>query len=216
MGERTGGVDTVKQVLPIHGPDHGPGGPDPIPTVSAGLKWAHVLASAVSITPSSGDYQFTFTNLYASDSDTFELADVTASRAAYLQVNTPGVYTVQYTAGGTSVWDNTYYTKLTPMMELSGSPADLIPNLDTFGPDFSLNQFNPDSEMFDGETAHKNLWDEVSFNWDPDNPVSDLDDENPLKLSMRVETVEATAAKLLQAEMYIVRIGDPGYVDLSI
>jgi hypothetical protein len=199
-----------------HGWTHRPaseGGTDPIPVTAGGLTWAHAFASAQTITPSSGDYFFSWDGLWASDSTTFEVVDLTAGRGDYVQINTAGYYIIRFNAGGTSVWDNAFYTKITPMMEISGSPADLVPQLGN--PDFSLNQFNSDSEMFDGETAHKILWEEFAFNWNPADPVSDIDSENPLKISFRVETVGATAAKLLQAEMHFIRIADAGYVDLS-
>lgn len=201
----------------MHGWTHRPkelGGTDPIPaTTAAGPKWVKVLASAQSITPSSGDFFFGFTNLYTNDTDAYEFADVTAGRAFYLQLNTPGYYTAKFTSGGSSVWDNTFYTKVTPMFELSGSPADMVPNLGDA--DFSLNQFNSDSEMFAGETAHKILWEEVSFHWNPDDPVSDMDFQNPLNITFRVETVGATSAVLLQAEMLVMRHTGVGYTAVT-
>jgi hypothetical protein len=200
-----------------HGWTHRPkaqGGTDPIPVESGSLKWCHAFAGAQSITPSSGDYFFTWNHLYASDSDTFEVSDVTAGRGDWIQINTPGYYIWKVRAGGGSVWDNGFYTKITTMFNMTGvGAADFVVN--SGDADWGGDEFNSSSEMFSGETAHKVLYEENAFNWDPANPQSDMDDENPLKVSMRVETVGATTAKTLQAEMLIVRIADAGYVDLS-
>lgn len=42
MGERAGGMDTVKQVPPIHAPDHEPGGPDPLNLARHVGQWCRV------------------------------------------------------------------------------------------------------------------------------------------------------------------------------
>jgi hypothetical protein len=198
-----------------HGWTHRPrseGGTDPIPAAAGGLKWCTTFASAASITPSSGDYFFTHTDLYTNDTAAFEFADISAGRATWLQINTYGYYTCKFTASQATNWDNAFYTTITPMFEFVSTPADLIVN--SGDADFPLNNFHNDAELNVGETAHKRLWQETSFHWNPADPQSDLDGEDPLKITFRVETVGATAAKTIQAQMFVVRIAGPGYTNV--
>lgn len=202
--------------VPKHAWTHRPrsqGGTDPLVIEAGDMKWCTTFASAQSITPVSGDFFFGHTDLYTNDTGAFSLVDVTAGRAFYLQLSLPGYYTCKFTAGQASAWDNSFYTTITPMFEFVGTDADLIVN--SGDADFPLNNFHNDAELLVGETAHKRLWQETSFHWDPDNPQSDLDGENPLKITFRVETVGETAAKTIQAQMFVVRISGPGYTAVA-
>jgi hypothetical protein len=160
-------------------------------------------------------YPFTFDSLYTNDSAAFEAVDVTSLRAAYIQVNTPGYYVWKaqifkasgtFGGGANDIW-------LEPAVVIGGSRGNIQGNQGIA--DFLGAYFSAATRIKTSGDPHEQLWGEVTFNYDPDNPTSDIDFENPLKVGLNLAESGGPSSYVMAASMFLMRIASPGYVDLS-
>ena len=200
-----------------HGWTHRPkseGGTDPIPIAAASdLSWALAGASQVAVADAGAFYSFTFDSLYSNSTTDFESANVTTGRAAWIQINTPGYYEMQASILKPTAFDNTFHQWIEPTFESGGSVAAIQPNqgvADYIGM-FQTQGF----EVLVGETAHTGLYTNLTFNWNPDDPNSDMDFENPLKVGLDLALGGGPGTITMGGLIYLKRIAAAGYTDLS-
>lgn len=118
-------------MLPIHGPDHAPGGPDPIDFPASAAPAAVMLEGMNSRLTGSKLYM-TFGLFYrnAAAAGVFGYSDVTASKAKFLTIAEDGIYFAQ----GNMLWNSDFTLGDTPRIVFStnqgGADGDLVPGLD--------------------------------------------------------------------------------------
>lgn len=193
-----------------HGRTHLPGGTDPIP-VAGDLKWVMASASTASVAlTSSTYYPFGFDFTYTNGSGDFQTANVTAGRAAYLQINTPGYYVLQaQILKASGVFSNTNNTWIEPAVEIGGSRGNIAGNEGV--PDFLGAYFTAGSKITAGGEGHEGLYTTLAFNWNPSSPVSNLDNENPLKIGLNLAQSGGPATISMAGSIFLFRISDAGY-----
>lgn len=203
-----------------HGWTHRPrsqGGTDPIEVASGSDPiWAAATSGPVSCSDVANVYQLTFSSVYESPnaSGAFEAADVTAGRADWLQLNEPGFYEAHFNIQKAGGFPDTNGGFIYPIFELSGGVAGFTGNLGA--PFFEGSLFSPAGYMLAGGGDFPGLWQFLAFNWDPANPdVGSLNDENPLKIGVAWTEVSGDASYTFGGGVYVRRVGDPGFVDIS-
>lgn len=184
----------------------------PAPTAdgSSGLSWVRAggaeLAGAVVLS-----YRSEFDEAYTNDTAAFEIT----SDKEWLQINTSGYYVAKFAlfkrSGG--MWVNTDDTWVQPLVDLGGVPSPLQDNLGV--PDWIGDWFSARSQFKAGDETNLSLAAECTFNWNPDSPVSDLDFENPLKISCQMVAPDEGATVNLGVDVFVMRIADAGYTDIS-
>lgn len=201
--------------VPYHAWTHSTGGTDPIEfPASSDLLWAMGSRSQSNVFPSSGDYRVLFDSLYSNSTSAFELTGVSGSVADWIQINEPGYYLLKQVVIKSSVFDNTdLNTFVQPLFESSGTPAGLQANLGVA--DYMGVFYNPLNELLAGGKAYNSLAVDFTFNWDPDNPASDIDFENPLKIGCQLATQDRSLTISLGMYTFLLRLAGAGYHDLS-
>lgn len=201
-----------------HGWTHRPaseGGTDPIPVAAASdLIWALATASTVAVADSGNDYRFTFDSLYSNDADAFELSGVSGGRAPWVQLNQSGNYIYKAQIHKEGIFDNTNHTFIEPTYFDGATIADLQGSqgiADFIG----VTPWNAASEVLAGGEAHESLYCELTFNYDPDNPISDLDSASPLKVGLSLALAGGASSISMSCSVWLLRIAAAGYVDLS-
>jgi len=191
---------------------------DPIPTTNAttsgDLTWALATASTTAVADSGSYYQFTFDSLYTNDSGSFELSGLSAGRAPWLQLNTSGYYIYKATIHKESVFDNTNHTFIEPTY-WDGFDIQEIRSGQGL-PDFlGIGESNQASNIRAGAEVDESLYDELTFNYNPDDPISDLDSMNPLLVGLNLGLAGGASSISMSCNVWVMRIAAPGYVDLS-
>ena len=198
-----------------HGWTHRPrseGGTDPI-AIDSGMKWAVASASPMTSSDVTNTYRLTFDGLYSNDATAFEPATVVAGRAHWVQLNEPGYYVAKFAIYNAAAFASPGAGFVEPLFE-SGSPAWIQANQGVA--DFSGILFSAISDVRSGQgDLWAGMYTELTFNWNPDAPVSDLDVENPLNIGLAWVQVGAAATLDLGGQVFLMRISGPGYTDLS-
>jgi hypothetical protein len=194
--------------VPYHAWTHTADGTDPIP-VASDLKWATATAPAASVTASSGKFLPTLTAAYSNDATGYELA------SGWLQINNPGYYVFRVVILTQSNMDASARDFFVQPVFLSGgtTPADLQDN--TGVADFIGDWRTPNAQLSTGDKLYAALGTNLTFNYDPDNPVSDIDFESPLQVSVMLSTFSALGGSLtMGSAVHAMRVSGPGYVSV--
>jgi hypothetical protein len=189
------------------------GGTDPI---AGGFtpEWAHAYASAMDVPDAGATYDFTFSDLYSNSASIYEAVDITASRAEYIAIHEAGYYQAAFGIyHNTSTFGTGSVSFIQPSFELGGIRASIINNLGEA--DHAGTKFNLSSYILAGGPAREALWYFLTFHYDPDNPVSDMDSENPVKVGVSYALAGGAATIQMSASMFLLRIAEAGYNDLS-
>ena len=203
-----------------HGWTHRPaaeGGTDPIPVAAAGdLAWAYA-SGLKSGTPTSGKYVPTWSGLRTNTDGFVEGASITGGAATWIQLNEAGYYLIRAGAYLQSVgtFDTARETELVITYNEVGIGAIRIQNATGLGETGSM--WSDSSMQRTGEVGGLGLFTSVTFNYNPDDPDSDLDFASPLQLSVSIDTDGAdTASRDIGAEIFLLRLAaTPGFgVDL--
>ena len=205
----------MKKRHALHGRDHAPGGMDPITAASPDQMWMLAGASQTTVAEVDDFYAFTFDSLYVHPDATsdYELSGVSGGRAPWIQINTPGYYEMSASILKPIAFDNTFHQWIEPTFESGGSVAAIQPNqgvADYIGM-FQTQGF----EVLVGETAHTGLYTNLTFNWNPSDPNSDMDFENPLKVGLDLALGGGPSSITMGGLIYVKRIAGAGYTDLS-
>jgi hypothetical protein len=192
------------------------GGTDPIEIPAASdLLWVTASASTEAVPQTSGTYYpFGLDFIYTNGSGDFEAADITSGRAAYLQINTPGYYVLQaqiFKAAGT--FASTNHTWIEPAVEIGGSRGNIVGNEGVA--DFMGAFWTAGSSIIVGGEGREGLYTTLAFNYDPDNPVSNLDAENPLKVGLNLAQSAGPSSISMAGSIFLYRIASAGYTDIS-
>lgn len=202
----------------FHGWTHRPkaqGGTDPVDFPAAGGTWATAYGAAAGIVNDSNDYFVPILQMWTNDTAGYEPGGVSGGEADWLQINTQGFYRAEFSITiQPGEFESVHIPRITPIFSLGGTPAGIQANM---GPaDFPGNRFTSMAEQLDGHDEHSMLYSMINFNWDPGNTDSgDLNDQDPLQISANLTSVDYTATLTLTLRMYVQRISDAGYTDVS-
>lgn len=188
----------------------------PAPTAAAAsteIVWAKASAGSTSISHAGNDYRLTFNNGMTNSTDDYDLVDVAGGRASWLQITNPGYYVAQFSVIHSLQPPTTFERFIEPLFDQSGTPSSIQENQGVA--DFIGSYKTRETLFLSGETQLIGLYSEMTFNWNPDSPVSDLDFEDPLKIGLQVATVSDTTARNIGGEVFVMRIASAGYVDMG-
>lgn len=193
-----------------HGHQHGPDGPDPIPVTSGGdLIWALAGGAGSATDTGTLSYRTALESAYTNSPSDF------SADADWLKLTKPGYYVAKFivykNSGGT--WVNTDDTRINPLFETAGSVGGIQDNQGVA--DFLGDWYNPRAQSKSGDEHDLGLATDLTFHWDPDNVVSDLDQENPLKLSVEVVAPAEGTTISMGFSIWVMRIAAPGYTDIT-
>jgi hypothetical protein len=192
-----------------HGWTHRPaseGGTDPIPGLGASdLSWALGSQAEVATAKTSSWYYAQFSSIGTNDTSAFELADVSGTSSQYVQINEEGYYVgwAAILALSAGAW-GANLTVVQPIAEIGGSPSPMESSFDPYSDSFST-LFSRNDEKTATEEGHRSLWVPFSFNYDKDSTASDMDQEDPLKIGIRVQSNQ-TGSVSFAADLFIMRI----------
>lgn len=187
------------------------GGTDPI-DMPGGITWC-VAKGFNDLVDAGSDYPWVFSQLFANDSTTFE-PFIQGGDFTFVQINQPGYYVGKfYIAHGSSTFPTGNDLFLEPMFLFGGVRSSMVQNMDD--PDFVGIRFNSPAEQLAAGPARGGLYTELAFNWDPANVTSDFNSENPLCVSGSVALAGGPGTIPAVYHMWLARIADEGYVDLS-
>lgn len=110
-------------VLPIHGSDHCPGGPDPIPCLGAPISAvAHAYSRSQAC---NSTLTLEFDDFFRNDSS-FGYTQVTSSRAKYITISTEGFYKYQAVIYWDTDWSASDFPYIEPTMWDGSSQNTLV------------------------------------------------------------------------------------------
>lgn len=194
------------------------GGTDPVPFVGDRV-WASASGSNKTYTPSGGKYRPTFDHAYCHPDATSDFAVSTPSvgRSSWLEILNPGYYRCSFYViqNSAATWSTAGETFLQPLFESGGLEASFQDNLGVA--DYLGDWYSPRLDVVNGQPGYAGtLATDLTFNYDPANPVSDIDFEAPLKLALLVATFPSDATNLaLGCGLFVERISEtPGYATL--
>ena len=200
-----------------HARTHLPGGTDPLP-VAGDLQWAYASGDT-GAAPSVVVYTFQFTGLYSNDSGFVEAAGVTSGRATWIQLNEPGYYILRSACYLTSIgfFDTADSYELVPVYNESGVGPIRITNATGVADSLGTLFGSPSNLLSADDNKRLGFWDTVTFNYDPDNPASDIEFASPLQIGLHLDSdPDDTTTRSIGAEMWLLRVAaTPGFTDLS-
>lgn len=186
------------------------GGTDPI-DMPGGITWALAYGND-SMVDAGSTYPFVFAELYSNDASAFEAVEV-GGVFTWIQVNEPGYYKMAVTAVHTSsVFPSTHDLRLDCSFASGGLVASITQNMGL--PDFPGVRFTDADAVITGHEEPGGLFTEIGFHYDPSDPHSDLDFENPLLVSAMISLAGGPGTLPINTRIFIERIADPGYVAL--
>jgi hypothetical protein len=193
-----------------HWRTHLPGGTDEIPMPS--LKWALAYGND-DMADAGTTYPFTFLELYSNDSTAFA-AEIQSTVFKWIRINNPGYYRMSVSAiHNTSVFDvSTNDLRLDCSFQEGGLVSSITQNMGVA--DYVGVRFTDADALITGHEEPGGLFTQIAFNWDPDNPNSDLDAENPLLVGAMISQAGGPASIPINTRIFLERLTDPGYVTL--
>lgn len=182
----------------------------PAPVTSAGgLLWAMAYGNDV-MADAGTTYPFTFLYLYSNDATAFA-AEIQSTVFKWIRINEPGYYRMSVSATGT--FDvSTNDLRLDCSFEQGGLVSSITQNMGD--PDFVGVRFTDADALITGHEEPNGLFTQIAFNWDPANPVSDLDAENPLLVGAMISQAGGPASITINTRVLLERMTDPGYLTL--
>jgi len=195
-----------------HAWTHSKDGTDPIDIPAAGTVWAMAYGND-DMADAGTTYPFTFAELYSNDATAFE-AKVISTVFRYIQINEPGYYRMSVTAThNSSVFDATAGDlRLDCMFVSGGFDASITQNMGVA--DYVGVRFTDADAVISGHEKPGGLWTQIAFNYDPADPHSDLDFENPLLVSAAISQAGGPSSIPINTRVLLERIADPGYLTL--
>jgi hypothetical protein len=203
----------VSQGPDFHAWTHRPkaqGGTDPI-DIPGGITWALAYGND-NMVDAGSTYEFILSELYSNDATGYE-AFLVGGVFMWIQINEPGYYEMSVSAvHNSSVFSYGNDARLDCSFLSGGVTASITQNMGVA--DFPGVRFTDADAVIAGHNAPGGLYTRIAFNYEPANPHSDLDFENPLQVSAMLSLAGGPGTIPINTRIFLERISEPGYVTL--